>query len=1057
MLLSSGFRGRATGLRLRGETIIGKASGVFCCRHERRDTTRRQLWGGAIALIPTLALAACQTDGTAPPAMSLNEARQITAGFSSSFTPPPKSIDDLLVWIPSRDADPGHCARFSPQTDEEFREVMASLPPPRDGSPGRVGYAEDKANREFELGNYSKSVAYMEAALDAVPLGLRGFIVTRTAKLATFLAYAGEYEAAEDATNSAAGLFNTLNTIAWRPDSISLNKYLLKDARAAVTQSRGRLIEAEAHYRLAMEFNGKMAFPRAVLWGKFTRVELAGNLARQGRLLEAETVLREVIQSQGGDTIVTAIGAKAIGRLGAVFYEQGRYTDAETLARGAVRLYEALCTASESLSLAAARDVLGKSLVAQSRWADAIETYEAARQAMANDPGSFERLFAGNLYRALALLRTGRRDEAEAALDAALQRTRARLGGEHYKTAEILGFLAMARAVIGDRAGALEMFDTATGTLLTRTRDSDDEDASLQARDRRLALILGAYMNLLQEIRGTPLEEKAGFDTMAKAFRLAEVARVRSVQRAVSASGARSALTDPDLADLARREQDTQLQITALYGTLATMLSDPGKNAQAIEVRATINQLRSARAAINEEIGRRFPDYAELIDPKPSSIADARGMLRPGEALIATYVAEDRTFVWAVPFEGESAFATANLGADDLAKSVNHLRQALEPNASTLGDIPDYDVDAAYDLYRKLLEPVATSWKTAESLLFVAHGPLGYLPFGLLPTSEANLAPESAPLFVRYRNVPWLIRSHAVTVVPSVTSLGSLRALPASSPDRKPFVGFADPLFDPTQSDAAIKAWGRPVELSARGYATRGLPLRLRAAPETTNLQSASLADMPRLPDTADEIRAIAVALDADLTQAVFTGAAANEGAVKTLDLSGYRVIAFATHGLIPGDLDGLAEPALALSAKGAVGGEEDGLLTMGEILGLRLDADWVVLSACNTGSGQGAGAEAVSGLGRAFFYAGTRAVLVSNWPVETISAKTLTTDLFRRQAKDPTLDRAQALRLAILGLMDGEGFTDSTGATVFTYGHPIFWAPFSLVGDPGASGAAIN
>jgi len=122
----------------------------------------------------------------------------------------------------------------------------------------------------------------------------------------------------------------------------------------------------------------------------------------------------------------------------------------------------------------------------------------------------------------------------------------------------------------------------------------------------------------------------------------------------------------------------------------------------------------------------------------------------------------------------------------------------------------------------------------------------------------------------------------------------------------------------------------------------------------------------------------------------------------------------------------------------------------MGEILSLKLDADWVVLSACNTASGNGAGAEAISGLGRAFFYAGTRALLASNWPVETTSAKALTTEIFKRQAKDPSLSRAQALQQSMLGLIDGPGFRDGQGKVVFSYAHPIFWAPFSLVGDGG-------
>ena len=159
----------------------------------------------------------------------------------------------------------------------------------------------------------------------------------------------------------------------------------------------------------------------------------------------------------------------------------------------------------------------------------------------------------------------------------------------------------------------------------------------------------------------------------------------------------------------------------------------------------------------------------------------------------------------------------------------------------------------------------------------------------------------------------------------------------------------------------------------------------------------------------------------------------------------------------MPGDLDGLNQPALALSNPKLGKSTEDGLLTMGEILSLRLDADWVVLSACNTASGNGAGAEAFSGLGRAFFYAGTRALLLSNWPVETTSAKALTTDLFKRQSENPNLTRAQALRQAMLGLIDGNGFVDTkSGKIVFSYAHPIFWAPFSLVGDGGGGKPAI-
>ena len=206
---------------------------------------------------------------------------------------------------------------------------------------------------------------------------------------------------------------------------------------------------------------------------------------------------------------------------------------------------------------------------------------------------------------------------------------------------------------------------------------------------------------------------------------------------------------------------------------------------------------------------------------------------------------------------------------------------------------------------------------------------------------------------------------------------------------------------------------------------------------------------LQRLPETAAELRSIARALGGDPEHAVLLGRAANEDAVKTLDLSNRRVVAFATHALVPGDLDGLDQPALALTAPEIAGVAGDGLLTMGEILALRLDADWVVLSACNTAAAAGAGAEAVSGLGRAFFYAGARALLVSHWPVETMSAQRLTTGIFEQQATDPRLSRAEALRRTIVALIDHEGVVDrATGRLAASYAHPLFWAPFVLVGD---------
>jgi CHAT domain-containing protein len=198
------------------------------------------------------------------------------------------------------------------------------------------------------------------------------------------------------------------------------------------------------------------------------------------------------------------------------------------------------------------------------------------------------------------------------------------------------------------------------------------------------------------------------------------------------------------------------------------------------------------------------------------------------------------------------------------------------------------------------------------------------------------------------------------------------------------------------------------------------------------------------LPDTSDEVRDIAKILRADDSKDVHLGRRASEHAVKSTDLSQYRVVMFATHGLVPGELPDLPQPALALSNPTLINEQEDGLLTLAEILELKLRADWVVLSACNTASADGQASEAVSGLGRAFFFAGAKALLVSHWPVETVSAKLLTTELFKRQAADAKLSRAQAVRGASLALMQ------HAAGSSYSYAHPMFWAPFVVVGDGG-------
>jgi len=1045
-----------------------------------------------ITILIIILLAGCQESvrKNSPPAVSLEEAKKITATFvGQAFTPPPRTINDITAIL----------SQEKPDDLKAYQQALAladSQPPDTNDDLKLANFYLKRANAAFELGHAKqeiedyrlavehgskRSFRYQRGATWALGTAeLRGGnwsqgmqILERliskedrpvaksifSAVIARIYAGMGDLAAAQEALKQA----ERNRQEAWDLKQLPVF-YLTKIdsyinvARGAILSSMGRLAEGEPYFRQAIAEhesikNEKSASglsqKRWLVAHNWVVANLAKNLMRQGRLTEAEVQARRAVH--GAIEIQGLYAAPTCGKiavLNIVILEQGRYSEAEALARANFDILSRIGMAADSAFLARARSLLADTILTQRRWREALVEYDLIREALKTDLEAYNKFIGKKANLWIALIKGGRGSEALSLIQPVFEHRKKLFGEKHFSTVKTRALLAMALASTGQREQALAEFAKSAPILLERARASEGAHTTQTAREFRLGLILDAYIQLLSDIRGTSLEAKLGIDAISEAFSLADFVRGRTVTRALVASNVRAASRTPGLADLARREQDALTQIGALNGLLSKVLSAPSdqQNPEVIQdLRSRIGRLRSARAALTQEIEVQFPDYADLINPKPANVAETRSSLKPGETLVATFVSEDHSYVWAIPHTGPVSFTSTELGTKAITQTVKALRETLDPQAVTLGGIPAFDLQKAYRLYAALLKPLEKSWKDSSHLIMVPHGALGYLPFAVLPTKPVILGPETKPLFSNYRTIPWLARTHSVTVLPSVASLRSLRSLPVTDLDRRPFVGFGDPYFNLSQASQGKTK----TEIAAAGP-TRGLPLKRRAIHVTAHLDSARIGILPRLPDTADEVREIAIALNADLKHDIFLGKAASEGQVKSMDLSGIKVLVFATHGLLPGDLDGLTQPALALTAPEVAGGTDDGLLTMGEILGLRLNADWVVLSACNTGAGKGAGSEAVSGLGRAFFYAGSRALLVSNWPVETTSAKTLTTEIFRRQAADPTLRRAEALNRTMLDLIDKSGFIDAEGRMVFSYAHPVFWAPFSLVGDGG-------
>jgi CHAT domain-containing protein len=350
-----------------------------------------------------------------------------------------------------------------------------------------------------------------------------------------------------------------------------------------------------------------------------------------------------------------------------------------------------------------------------------------------------------------------------------------------------------------------------------------------------------------------------------------------------------------------------------------------------------------------------------------------------------------------------------------------------------------FDLALANELYKSLLGPIEVLIKDRKQLLIVPSGALTALPFHLLVTSKPVGAAAEPASPASYRDAAWLIKRQAVSVLPSVASLKALRLFAQRGVAPKPMVGFGNPLFDPAAPAASAPGSRVATNAAARNLTAAAYTDFWQGAGVDRALLSKSL---PPLPETADELNTVAKQLGASPGD-IHLGRDASETTVKRAPLADYRIVYFATHGLVAGDVSGLAEPSLVLSIPAQPSDGDDGLLTASEVAQLKLRADWVVLSACNTVAGDKPGAEALSGLARAFFYAGARSLLVTHWAVNSNAAARLTTSTFENLKADPSLGRAEALRRAMLAFLnDPSGPMNS---------YPAIWAPFEIVGEGGA------
>lgn len=748
---------------------------------------------------------------------------------------------------------------------------------------------------------------------------------------------------------------------------------------------------------------------------------LAQLYADQGRYAEAEPIMRRSLaikeKAFGLDNPDVAL---ELNNLGSLYQVQGRFSEAEPLLRRSLAIREKALGPMHP-DVASALNNVATLLHTLGRDAEAEPLYQRSLEIKEKTLGPEHPDIANGLNN-MALMAEARGHYADA--EALYLRSLAiweNVGGpEHPNVALVLSNLALLYQTLGRHADAYPLARRAIAVLQRRGFDAVGRDTvGIESERRSVAVYFNSYLAIASSLANVePIRSAA---IAAESFQAAQLANFTSADRATAQMAARFAANSPELSRSVRERQDSANRRDALDRMLMQAASKLPTQRDMAREQQLRQELVSAQKTIDDldrTLQNDFPNFLNVADPTPLALAEAQALLAPDEALVSFVVGFDSVFRFVVRKDG-AEFREIKTGRRALELQIKALRLGLNLSGASASKLPHFDAGKAYEIYKTLFADIGSLLESARRLLIVPNGPLTGLPFSVLLTKP----PQAGDTGLDYHKADWLIRDYSLSILPSVGSLKSLRVYAAKpQASRQPFVGFGDPDLKGMSNEASNQA--------AQHLATRG------AVADASDVRQ-----LEPLPETKSELQEIATALHAD-AGSVFVLDQATERRVKTMDLSQYRVIAFATHALTAGEFKGYAEPALVLTPPAQSDEIDDGLLAASEVAQLKLNADWIILSACNTAAADGTpGAPGLSGLARAFIYAGARALLVSHWDVDSSMAARLTLETVRLQQTDPKLSKAEALRRAMLAILDDPTLPPQ-------YLHPAFWAPFFIVGD---------
>jgi tetratricopeptide (TPR) repeat protein len=865
---------------------------------------------------------------------------------------------------------------------------------------------------------------------------------------------------------------------------------------ATLYQAQGQLAQAEPLFQRALTIGEQALGPQHPQVATSLN-NLALLYREQGRYTEAEPLLQQALaiweQALGPQHPQVAIG---LNNLGLLYFAQGRYGKAEPLLQRALTIREqalgpghpsvatnlnnlaalyqhqgslreaepfyqrALTIWEQALGPEHPHVAMGLNNLAelyrqQGRYVTAEPLYQRAIEIVEQVLGPTHPHVASSLNN-LALLyqRQGRYAAAEPLLQRALAIWEHALGEQHPQVVGSLNNLAQLYAAQERLVEARPLYTRARRLALTVARlNAPLEDPARQSLVPHGRQALDAYVQLLVTLARSDDAHALGEPPAWEAFVVAEQRRTSAAQAALQQASARAAATDPTLAPLVQGVEVRREQLSGVRTQLAAPSTDLPTAARRTAAQQAALQARERElsAELLSAVSQWYtacPRCAELAVPEPITAAEVQALLHPGEALVSYAVLDDRLLVWLVRPDQTPVYHDLPLDKATLTRQIAQVRASLEQDpvhnpGLALGELIPVDVAMAYQLYQTLLAPLRDALVGVTHLLVVPDDILLPLPFGVLITDargegyaqlatlyrqRQRRAPTPAEL-ATYAEVAWLAKDYALTMLPSATALRLLRQGPRrSATAQEPFIGFGDPVLS------------GPPHVRPNGAAQPAQPSPAAILEAVRQLQP--------LPQARSELLAMAHALGADPIRALYLGSQATESMVYTLNalgrLGAARVLAFSTHGMRAGELAGLHQPALVLTPPATVSPDDDGLLSLDEVVRLKLAAtEWVVLSACNTAAADGSG-EGLSGLVRGFFFAGAPALLVSHWSVGERATAALMTALFAASSEGPGRLRAARLQQAMRTLM-----TQARGETAY-FAHPYAWAAFFLVGEGG-------